>query len=87
MCTLTQELVLGISMAKLPNKKEVKPFKGLRLLTSSCVQRLSTGQNHHPQPGYKTDRMDWGSRNVLPSTCHLYAGLPGMQSSALTVLG
>lgn len=36
-----------ISTAKYPTRKMKKPFKALRLLTLSCVQGLTTGQNHH----------------------------------------
>lgn len=45
----------------LPNKKETKnSLKALRLHTSSCVHGLTTGENHHPQLGCKTNSTDGG---------------------------
>lgn len=66
----------------LPNKKEMKNlFKAFRLHTFSCVQGLTTGQNHHPQ----NQQHGWGRGDGWPSIT-TSVGPPGMQGSVFAVL-
>lgn len=63
-------------------KESKQAFKVLRLLTSSCVQGLTTGQNRCLQPGHKTSSMGGRQGVCVAKHSRLYTGLPVMRDSA-----